>query len=48
MIAFVHAVKQLEQDAIDARSLESFLPIRAILMTTLLIVHAQEGTGLVA
>jgi hypothetical protein len=48
MIASVHAVNQLEEDAIYARSIESFLPIRAILMTTLLIVHAQEGTDLVA
>jgi hypothetical protein len=48
MIAFVPPVNPLEQDAIYARSIESFLPIRAIVMTTLLIVHAQEGTDLVA
>ena len=48
MIAFVHAVNPLEQDSIYARSIESFLPIRAILITTLLSVHAQKGTDLVA
>jgi hypothetical protein len=48
MIAFVHAVNPLEQDAICARFIESFLPIRAIVMTTFLIAHAQEGADLVA
>ena len=48
MIAFVHAANPLEQDAIRAGFIESFLPIRVIVMTTVLIARAQEGADLVA
>jgi hypothetical protein len=48
MIAFIHAVNPLELCAICARFIESFLPIRAIVMTTCPIAHAQEGADLVA
>jgi hypothetical protein len=48
MIVFVHAVKPLKQVVICSRFRESFPPIRAIVMTTFPIAHAQEGADLVA